>query len=183
MNGTNRPDGVREMVKMALLMAMNCVSAYVIIPLPFSLSPISLQTVFVNLLGFLLTPRQVLITMCAYLLMGLAGLPVFTGGTAGPGKLFGPTGGYIFGFLVAALIISWLRGNNYGFKRCAFLGVVIGIPVIYLLGVAQLKFITGISWEEAVITGALPFIPMDVVKCIAAAYITAPIQRAIGGGR
>ena len=76
MNGTNRPDGVREMVKMALLMAMNCVSAYVIIPLPFSLSPISLQTVFVNLLGFLLTPRQVLITMCAYLLMGLAGLPV-----------------------------------------------------------------------------------------------------------
>lgn len=98
MNGTNRPDGVREMVKMALLMAMNCVSAYVIIPLPFSLSPISLQTVFVNLLGFLLTPRQVLITMCAYLLMGLAGLPVFTGGTAGPGKLFGPTGGYIFGF-------------------------------------------------------------------------------------
>ena len=73
MNGTNRPDGVREMVKMALLMAMNCVSAYVIIPLPFSLSPISLQTVFVNLLGFLLTPRQVLITMCAYLLMGLAG--------------------------------------------------------------------------------------------------------------
>lgn len=148
MNGTNRPDGVREMVKMALLMAMNCVSAYVIIPLPFSLSPISLQTVFVNLLGFLLTPRQVLITMCAYLLMGLAGLPVFTGGTAGPGKLFGPTGGYIFGFLVAALIISWLRGNNYGFKRCAFLGVVIGIPVIYLLGVAQLKFITGIGWEE-----------------------------------
>ena len=82
MNGTNRPDGVREMVKMALLMAMNCVSAYVIIPLPFSLSPISLQTVFVNLLGFLLTPRQVLITMCAYLLMGLAGLPVFTGGRA-----------------------------------------------------------------------------------------------------
>lgn len=112
--------------------------------------------------------------MCAYLLMGLAGLPVFTGGTAGPGKLFGPTGGYIFGFLVAALIISWLRGNNYGFKRCAFLGVVIGIPVIYLLGVAQLKFITGIGWEEAVVTGALPFIPMDVVKCIAAAYITAP---------
>ena len=153
MNGTNRPDGVREMVKMALLMAMNCVSAYVIIPLPFSLSPISLQTVFVNLLGFLLTPRQVLITMCAYLLMGLAGLPVFTGGTAGPGKLFGPTGGYIFGFLVAALIISWLRGNNY------------------------------IGWEEAVVTGALPFIPMDIVKCIAAAYITAPIQRAIGGGR
>ena len=86
-------DGTRDMVKMALLMAMNCVSAYVIIPLPFSLSPISLQTVFVNLLGFLLTPRQVVIAMSAYLLMGLVGIPVFTGGASGPGKLFGPTGG------------------------------------------------------------------------------------------
>ena len=116
MNGTNRPDGVREMVKMALLMAMNCVSAYVIIPLPFSLSPISLQTVFVNLLGFLLTPRQVLITMCAYLLMGLAGLPVFTGGTAGPGKLFGPTGGYIFGFMLTALCY-WLCDSGRCYRH------------------------------------------------------------------
>ena len=160
------------MVKMALLMAMNCVSAYVIIPLPFSLSPISLQTVFVNLLGFLLTPRQVVIA-----------IPVFTGGASGPGKLFGPTGGYIFGFMAAAFVISWLRGNNYGFKRCAFLGVVVGIPVIYLFGVAQLNLLTGIGWEKAIITGALPFIPMDIVKCVAAAYITAPVQRAIGGGR
>ncbi len=171
------------MVKMALLMAMNCVSAYIIIPLPFSLSPISLQTVFVNLLGFLLTPRQVLITMCAYLLMGLAGIPVFTGGASGPGKLFGPTGGYIFGFLLAALLISWLRGNNYSFKRCALLGVLIGIPAIYLPGVVQLNLLTGIGWEKALLTGAVPFIPMDIVKCLAAAYITAPIQRAIGGGR
>ena len=176
-------DGTRDMVKMALLMAMNCVSAYVIIPLPFSLSPISLQTVFVNLLGFLLTPRQVVIAMSAYLLMGLAGIPVFTGGASGPGKLFGPTGGYIIGFMAAAFVISWLRGNNYGFKRCAFLGVVVGIPVIYLFGVAQLNLLTGIGWEKAIITGALPFIPMDIVKCVAAAYITAPVQRAIGGGR
>ena len=176
-------DGTRDMVKMALLMAMNCVSAYVIIPLPFSLSPISLQTVFVNLLGFLLTPRQVVIALSAYLLMGLAGIPVFPGGASGPGKLFGPTGGYIFGFMAAAFIISWLRGNNYGFKRCAFLGVVVGIPVIYLFGVAQLNLLTGIGWEKAIITGALPFIPMDIVKCLAAAYITAPVQRAIGGGR
>lgn len=65
MNGTNRPDGVREMVKMALLMAMNCVSAYVIIPLPFSLSPISLQTVFVNLLAFCLRRGRCLLP-CAH---------------------------------------------------------------------------------------------------------------------
>ena len=75
---------------------------------------------------------------------------------------------------MAALIISWLRGNNYGFKRCAFLGVVIGIPVIYLLGVAQLKFITGIGWEEAVVTGALPFIPMQTWKPLPRSISAAP---------
>ena len=61
--------------------------------------------------------------------------------------------------------------------------MVVGIPVIYLFGVAQLNLLTGIGWEKAIITGALPFIPMDIVKCVAAAYITAPVQRAIGGGR
>ena len=70
-----------EMTKIALLVAMNCVSAYIIIPLPFSMSPIALQTMFVNLVAFLLTPRQTFMTMFVYILIGLAGIPVFTGGT------------------------------------------------------------------------------------------------------
>ena len=89
-----------EMTRLALLVAMNCVSAYIIIPLPFSLSPIALQTLIVNLVGFLLPPKQAFITMLIYILVGLIGIPVFTGGTAGPAKLFGPTGGYIFGFIL-----------------------------------------------------------------------------------
>ena len=166
-----------EMTKMALMVAMNCVSAYIIIPLPFSLSPLALQTLIVNLTGYVLNTKQAFMTMLVYLLVGLAGVPVFTGGSAGPGKLFGPTGGYIIGFLFTAVFLAYFKGEKYNFKRYALLGCVIGIPLIYVFGVVQLKLITGMGWDKAIMTGALPFIPLDIVKCLAAAVIAGPINR------
>ena len=166
-----------EMTKMALMVAMNCVSASIIIPLPFSLSPLALQTMIVNLTGYVLNAKQAFMTMLVYLLVGLAGVPVFTGGSAGPGKLFGPTGGYIIGFLFTAVFLAYFRGEKYSFKRYALLGCVIGIPLIYVFGVVQLKLVTGMGWDKAILTGALPFIPLDIVKCLAAAVIAGPINR------
>lgn len=172
-----------EMTKMALMVAMNCVSAYIIIPLPFSLSPLALQTLIVNLTGYVLNAKQAFMTMLVYLLVGLAGVPVFTGGSAGPGKLFGPTGGYIIGFLVTAVFLAYFKGGKYNFKRYALLGCVIGIPLIYVFGVVQLKLITGMGWDKAIMTGALPFIPLDIVKCLAAAVIAGPINRIFANNR
>lgn len=172
-----------EMTKMALMVAMNCVSAYIIIPLPFSLSPLALQTLIVNLTGYVLNAKQAFMTMLVYLLVGLAGVPVFTGGSAGPGKLFGPTGGYIIGFLFTAVFLAYFRGEKYSFKHYALLGCVIGIPLIYVFGVVQLKLITGMGWDKAIMTGALPFIPLDIVKCLAAAVIAGPINRIFANNR
>lgn len=172
-----------EMTKMALMVAMNCVSAYIIIPLPFSLSPLALQTLIVNLTGYVLNAKQAFMTMLVYLLVGLAGVPVFTGGSAGPGKLFGPTGGYIIGFLFTTVFLAYFRGEKYSFKRYALLGCVIGIPLIYVFGVVQLKLITGMGWDKAIMTGALPFIPLDIVKCLAAAVIAGPINRIFANNR
>ena len=172
-----------EMTKMALMVAMNCVSAYIIIPLPFSLSPLALQTMIVNLTGYVLNAKQAFMTMLVYLLVGLAGVPVFTGGSAGPGKLFGPTGGYIIGFLFTAVFLAYFKGEKYNFKRYALPGCVIGIPLIYVFGVVQLKLITGMGWDKAIMTGALPFIPLDIVKCLAAAVIAGPINRIFANNR
>ena len=166
-----------ELTKTALMVAMNCVSAYIIIPLPFSLSPLALQTLIVNLTGYVLTAKQAFMTMLVYLLVGLAGVPVFTGGTAGPGKLFGPTGGYIIGFLFTAVMIAYLRGSKYNFKRYALIVCLLGIPLIYAFGVVQLKFVTGMAWDKAFLSGVLPFIPLDIVKCVAAAFLAGPINR------
>lgn len=172
-----------EMTRMALMVAMNCVSAYIIIPLPFSLSPLALQTLIVNLTGYVLNAKQAFMTMLVYLLVGLAGVPVFTGGSAGPGKLFGPTGGYIIGFLFTAVFLAYFKGEKYNFKRYALLGCVIGIPLIYVFGVVQLKLVTGMGWDKAIMTGALPFIPLDILKCLAAAVIAYPINRIFANNR
>lgn len=166
-----------EMTKMALMVAMNCVSAYIIIPLPFSMSPIALQTMIVNLTGLVLNVKQGFMTMVVYLLVGLAGVPVFTGGTAGPGKLFGPTGGYIFGFVLTVVMLAALKGKTYNFKRWVFLAVVFGIPLIYLPGFVQLKLVTGMGWDKAFYSGVLPFIPLDIVKCVAAVVLARPINK------
>lgn len=166
-----------EMTRLALLIAMNCVSAYIVIPLPFSLSPIALQTLVVNLVAFLLTPKQAFITMFVYILVGLIGIPVFTGGTAGPAKIFGPTGGYIWGFLVASVLIAYLRGSVYNFKRYALVGIGVGIPIIYILGAIQLKLLTQMNWEAVLLTGVLPFIPLDILKCVVAAIIARPVSK------
>ncbi len=173
----NSTDKTMEMTRLALLIAMNCVSAYMIIPLPFSLSPLALQTMIVNLVAFLLTPKQALITMFVYILIGLIGVPVFTGGTAGPAKMFGPTGGYIWGFMIAAALIAWLKGKTYSFKRYSLVSICVGIPVIYIFGALQLKFLTQMNWEAVLLTGVLPFVPMDIVKCLAAAVIARPLHR------
>lgn len=101
-----------RLTRIALLIAMNCISAYLIIPLPFSQSPIALQTLVVNLVAFLLPPKDAAITMLAYIGIGIIGVPVFTGGTAGPGKMFGPTGGYIWAYVAAVFLMSWFKGRN-----------------------------------------------------------------------
>lgn len=168
------------LTRLALLIALNCISAYIIIPIPFSQSPIALQTLVVNLIAFLLPPKQACLTMLVYIGIGLIGVPVFTGGTAGPGKMFGPTGGYIWGYVVAVGLIAWLKGNHYDFKRFAAVAIVLGIPSIYLLGVVQLKLVTGMPWEAAVMSGVLPFIPLDIVKCLAAAALARPVYKLFG---
>lgn len=166
-----------EMTKMALLVAMNCISAYLIIPLPFSMSPIALQMVVVFLTGFILTARQAFTTMLIYILIGLAGIPVFTGGSAGPGKMFGPTGGYIWGFMVAVTLIALLKGHVYNFKRYTIVGIVIGLPIVYGMGITQLNLLTGMGWKAAFLSGMLPFIPLDIVKCAGAAFLAGPITK------
>lgn len=167
----------KELTKMTLLTALLCVSSYIIIPLPFSLASITAQSIIVNLIGFLLKPTQAFTTVTVYILIGLVGVPVFSGGIGGPGKLFGPTGGYIFGYLVAATVISILRGSTFKIKRCLLLSVLVGMPIIYLLGSVYMKMITGMSLEATLTSAVLPFIPLDILKCFISVILGKSIQR------
>lgn len=166
----------QELTKMALLTALISVSAYIIIPIPFSPASITAQTLVVNLIALLLTPRQAAFTILVYILLGLTGLPIFSGGVGGPAKLFGPTGGYIMSWLVAAVLISWLKGKHYNFVRYCAVTILVGMSVIYIIGSIYMKFVTGMDWMATLTAAVIPFIPLDIFKCVAAVIIAKPVQ-------
>ena len=98
-----------------------------------------------------------------------------TGGSLG--KLLGPAGGYRYGNLVAAVMISMFCCKVKKVRwQTAFI-IIVGIPVIYLFGAVQMKYVTNQPWGAIMIQAVLPFIPLDIVKCFVAAGIAKPLRR------
>ncbi|MCF8038574.1 MAG: biotin transporter BioY [Desulfohalobiaceae bacterium] len=148
-----------------LLAALIAVGAYA--HFPIGPVPISLQVCFVLLAGFVLGPVWGFSAVALYVLAGLAGLPVFSGGTSGMGHVLGPTGGYLLGFLAAPLITG--AGLRLVPRRVLPLGwglflAVLGYVPIYGLGLTWLKTSLAISWGKAVWVGMLPFLPSDLLQ-------------------
>jgi biotin transport system substrate-specific component len=160
---------VRKLVYAALFAALTAVSAWVAIPLYV---PITLQTFFVILSGAVLGPYFGFLSMAVYLLMGFAGLPVFARGQSGLGVLAGPTGGYLVGFLLCAVVTGLIVKMR---KEPGFLWYVLalaaGTVVIYACGLAQLSLVLHMPPDKAFLAGVLPFIPADILKIITAAYV------------
>lgn len=165
-NGTS----LRGMVYASMFGALTAIGAYIIIPLPPV--PITLQTLFLNLAGALLGGYLGALSQVVYILLGVIGLPVFAGGKAGLGVLFGPTGGYLFGFVLAAFCVGKLIAAR---KKPGLVWVVasmlVGVVIIYGLGILQLTMVAKLSVEKALIVGAFPFIPGDSVKVALASVI------------
>lgn len=139
------------------------------ISVPFVPSPFTLQTFFVLLAGAVMKRRAV-IPVALYVLLGVAGLPVFHNGTAGIGILLGPTGGYFAGFIAAALVAGLAYESSRPAIRIA--GLVTGAILILACGVAWLIVSTGMAPVAAIILGMLIFLPGDLVKA-GAAYLVA----------
>jgi biotin transport system substrate-specific component len=163
----------------ALCVALISISSYFYIPLPFTAVAITAQTLFINLTALLLTPRQTLMAVGAYILLGVCGLPVFAGGGAGVGVLFGPTGGFIFGFLAVAPLISLLKGREVRFWRYLLATCAFGMPAIYLFGSVFLSITGHMSLWAALMGAVVPFIAGDLVKCLAASLLAVALSRAL----
>lgn len=172
----NRLD-TSSMTKIALLVAVLSASSYLVIPLPFTPIVLSMHTVMVNLIGLMLKPRYAAYTILVYLTLGLIGIPVFSGGTAGPGKLFGPTGGFYFGFFFAVIFISMLKGKKNNFVRYAVVTIGLGIPIQHIFAILFMCFHNGFNIQAAALTVSLPFIPGDIIKCVLASMLGVVIKR------
>ncbi len=145
-------------------------ASQVAIPLPNTPVPITLQPLVVVLAGLWLGPVAGAVGMMMYLAAGAAGLPVFAPmGAPGLARLFGPTGGYLLAYPVAAFVAGSLAPTTAGFGR-RFAAAAAGMLAIYLGGFAQLGVLTG-SVERAAVLGVLPFAALDLAKAIVAALI------------
>ena len=165
-----RPISAKSLTKMALCVALCCISAYLSIPLPFTTAVITALTAVMCLTALILTPKQTFFVIAAWLLLGAIGLPVYVNGSSGFGRLFGPTGGFLWGFLVAYPIVSYLKGIHNDGKRFIAAGLV-SIPITYAGGVLSMMAVLGIGFWEACIMAVFPFIPGDIVKILFAAFV------------
>jgi len=151
----------------SLLIAL---SAWVAVPLPFSPVPVTGQTFAVLLVGSALGARRGAAAALAYLAEGCSGLPVFAGGAAGPHVLVGPTGGYLAGFVLGALVCGALaeRGWDRRVLTTVF-SMILGNIAILIPGLLWLQRFVGP--ESTLAMGLFPFLPGDVVKIALAAAL------------
>lgn len=156
--------GGRRVLRIAGIVAgaaLTALGARMAVPLPGTLVPFTFQVVAVMLTGVLLGSRGGAASQILYLAVGLAGLPVFAAG-GGPAYLFGPTGGYLLAFPIAAAVAGHFATSDGLFVRA--LGLMLAVAVIHLGGMAWLGAIMGS--EVAFATGVAPFLAGDVLKIL-----------------
>jgi biotin transport system substrate-specific component len=155
---------------------LTVVAAQVSIPLPFTPVPFTLQPMVVLLGGAALGSRLGMSSQALYIVLGLAGLPVFAASPVLPqgfARLLGPTGGYLMSYPIAAFVAGYLAER--GFDRRYLTSVAAmgaGLAIIFACGVAWMAFgAPHVGLSTAVRTGLIPFIPADIVKILLAATV------------
>ena len=157
-----------NLVISALMVAVIAVLSQVAIPM-LSGVPVTLQTFAVALCAYFLETKYSLLTVIVYILLGLVGVPVFANFGAGPGKLFGFTGGFIFGFILFAVLCSLSMKFKNAPLRIA-LGLA-GLMVCHLCGVLQFMFLSGNPFATTFMMVSAPFLVKDVISVILAYVI------------
>ena len=170
----------------ALMAAVTAVAAQITIPL-FPV-PFTLQVLAVILSGLLLGVRHGALAQAVYVLVGAVGVPVFAGFTGGLGHVFGPTGGYLISYPVAAAVAGFAAKTVAGDSRSralwsGFFWGCAGLAVIYAFGATWLAVVLGLTPTEAIATGVLPFIVFDLIKVGLAALVAVAAAPAIAPSR
>lgn len=170
----------RNLVTASLVVSLLAVSAWVTLPL--GAVPVTLQVFVVVLAALLLSPGWAAASLGTYLLLGAAGLPIFSHGTGGIGVVAGPTGGYLIGFFVAAplaaMIRVQLRRRGVASITSDIAAAITCIVCIYLLGWTQLALVTGMGPAKAFLAGVLPFLIPDAIKAAVAITVATAVRRA-----
>ena len=167
---------VNKTLGVTVFVILMSLGAFVRIPLAFSPVPITLQTFFVLLSGACLGSSLAAASQLAYIILGVAGLPIFSTAASGLLYLSGPTAGYIWGFILAALFVARFVRRASGVL--SILAVFcLGDLILLACGMFWLKAMSGLSLNQAFFMGFLPFIPGDLFKALTAALAYSKIGK------
>ncbi|MCL1949114.1 MAG: biotin transporter BioY [Turicibacter sp.] len=163
----------RPLALAAVFTALTAILAQVTLPI----GPVPVNSAHVSLFtaSALLGPKISFLSTFAYILLGAIGLPVFSGFNGGLGALFGPTGGFIFGYLVCSLLGAQLIKTT---KKLA-LPMVLALVANYLLGIPWLMFVTGMGLSNAILIGVLPFLLGDAFKIFISVILVRKLRKLI----
>ncbi len=165
---------LRPIVLSSLMAGLMAVGAYIHIPI--GPVPIVLTNLFVLLAGLLLGSRWGAISAGIYLLVGAIGMPVFYAGKGGLAHIFGPTGGYLFGFVLCAWFTGFISERFRNTWLGGVIAVVVGSLIVYGLGVPWLKMVTKMTWNKALVAGMVPFLPGDAIKAVVAILLARAVR-------
>ena len=144
----------------------------IVIPIPGNPIPITGQTFGVLLVGGALGLRRGLVAVALYVLLGVIGLPFFAEGKGGLSVIWGPSGGYLIGFVVCGAVVGRLAELGWDRKIGGAVGaMIVGSAVIYAIALPWLKVVTGATVEQTINIGLLPFVVGDTLKILLAAVL------------
>lgn len=166
---------IRQMILCALFAALTAVCSQIAVPTPWGV-PINLALFAVYLAGALLGPVGGTASQAVYLALAAVGVPVLAGLGGGPAALFGRTGGYVIGYLLAALLTGLLAPRGASARRLAA-AMAVGCLGCYALGTVWFMAITGVTLWQSLVLCVLPFLPGDAAKIALAVLLARRIGR------
>jgi len=173
---SNKQISIYEIALIGIMAAITCILGPLSIPIPFSPVPISFTNLAIYFTVFILGWKRGIVSYLIYLLIGLVGLPVFSGFSGGFGKLAGPTGGYLIGFIFMALIAGFFIEKFSGNIFMYVFGLILATLVAYLFGTIWLSYQAHLTFWQALLAGVIPYLIGDGIK-IAIAIIVGPVIR------
>ena len=168
---------IKQLALVGLMAAVICVLGPWALNIPVSPVPISLGTLGIYFVLSVLGMKLGTLSVVIYILLGFVGLPVFAGFTSGAAKLFGPTGGYIIGYIPMALICGFFVDRFTKKIPLYLVGMVLGTLACYLLGTIWLQVQLSKTFLQALTIAVIPYIPGDIVKIIIATIIGYQIRK------
>ena len=176
--------GIFDLTLTALFVAITIVLAQICFPMPITQVPVTLSVLAVFLTSAILNRTQAVYVQLVYILLGAAGVPVFSFFSGGLGKLLGPTGGYIIAYPFMAFIIAFIA-ERAGRKSFGVLlsGMACSLLVCYAIGTSWLALSAHMSIGAALTAAVVPFVIPDVLKAFSASAVAVPVIKALQSSR